>query len=138
MGEQFTIRPSTPEPSKAEYSREGAKHVLSEVEGGAKEKNNLYVAFLASWRMSTLWPAVGRGFRFPRGYGIKRSMERIEPQQDHKWLDPYVRGQQVRFQGKVYTIQGRTTLASGEAAVVLESEKEQFVISAAKFLAGLS
>ncbi|HEU4341705.1 MAG TPA: hypothetical protein VFU31_09060, partial [Candidatus Binatia bacterium] len=62
-------------------------------------------------------------------------MERIEPQQDHKWLDAYVPGQLVRFQGKAYKIQRRTTLASGEAAVVLEGEKEQFVISAAKFLA---
>jgi hypothetical protein len=75
---------------------------------------------------------------FPHGCGIKRSMERIEPQQDHKWLNAYLPGQQVRFQGKVYKIQRRTTLASGEAAVVLEGEKEQFVISAAKFLAGLT
>jgi predicted thioesterase len=75
---------------------------------------------------------------FPHGCDIKRSMERIEPQQDHKWLNAYLPGQQVRFQGKVYKIQRRTTLASGEAAVVLEGEKEQFVISAAKFLAGLT
>jgi len=42
------------------------------------------------------------------------------------------------FQGKPYTIQRRTTLASGEAAVVLQGEKEQFVIGASRFLAGIS
>jgi hypothetical protein len=44
----------------------------------------------------------------------------------------------VTFQGKPYKIQRRTTLASGEAAVVLESDKEQFVIAANRFLAGVT
>jgi hypothetical protein len=65
-------------------------------------------------------------------------MEKIDPQQDHERLKPYAPGQRITFKGKTYTIQCRTTLASGEAAVVLESEKEQFVISANQFLAGVS
>ena len=64
-------------------------------------------------------------------------MEKIDPQKDHERLREYDPGVQVRFQGKLYTIQRRTTLASGEAAVVLQGEKEQFVISANRFLAGV-
>jgi hypothetical protein len=64
-------------------------------------------------------------------------MERIEPQQDHRSLERFKPGQQVTFQGKTYRILGRTTLASGEAAVVLQNEKEQFVVTAGKFLAGV-
>jgi len=45
--------------------------------------------------------------------------------------------QRVTFKGKPYSLQRRTTLASGEAAVVLQSEKEQFVIGANQFLAGV-
>ena len=44
-------------------------------------------------------------------------MEKIDPQQDHERLKPYAPGQKVTFKGKAYTIQRRTTLASGEAAV---------------------
>ena len=62
-------------------------------------------------------------------------MEKIDPQSDHELLKRFAPGQQVRFNGKVYTIQRRTTLASGEAAVVLQGEKEQFVIGAKQFLA---
>ena len=47
-------------------------------------------------------------------------------------------GQPVTFEGKAYLIQSRTTLASGEPAVVLQGEKDQFVISASAFLAGIS
>jgi hypothetical protein len=63
-------------------------------------------------------------------------MEKIEPQEDHKRLRSFQAGQQVEFLGKRYIIQRRTTLASGEAALVLQGETEQFVISAARFLAG--
>ena len=63
-------------------------------------------------------------------------MEKIDPQRDHEWLKPYAPGQKITFKGKAYTIQCRTTLASGEAAVVLRGESEQFVISADQFLAG--
>jgi hypothetical protein len=64
-------------------------------------------------------------------------VEKIEPQKDHERLRPYCPGLQVKFKGKPYTIQRRTTLASGEAAVVLQGEREQFVISANQFLAGV-
>jgi hypothetical protein len=64
-------------------------------------------------------------------------MERIDPQQDHERLKRFNPGQQVIFNGKTYVIQSRTTLASGEAAVVLQGEKDQFVIGAGAFLAGL-
>lgn len=65
-------------------------------------------------------------------------MERIDPQRDHERLKAYVPGQQVRFHGKNYKIQRHTTLASGEPAVVLEGEKEQFVVGAERFFAGLT
>ncbi|HMA82554.1 MAG TPA: hypothetical protein VKR81_16790 [Candidatus Binatia bacterium] len=64
-------------------------------------------------------------------------MERIDPQSDHERLRGFIPGRQVTFQGKAYTIQRRTTLASGEAAVVLQGEKEQFLISAEQFLRGV-
>jgi hypothetical protein len=64
-------------------------------------------------------------------------MEKIDPQKDHERLRKYCPGLPVKFNGKPYTIQRRTTLASGEAAVVLQGEKEQFVIGADRFLAGV-
>ena len=69
---------------------------------------------------------------------MKQLMEKIDPQHDHERLQRFVPGQRLIFQGKPYTIQRRTTLASGEAAVVLQGEREQFVISAGKFLAGVT
>ncbi|MBI2091065.1 MAG: hypothetical protein HYT78_20385 [Deltaproteobacteria bacterium] len=50
-------------------------------------------------------------------------MERINPVSDHLEL--------------VYNVLHRTTLASGEPALVLQREGEQFVIGAAKFLAAI-
>jgi hypothetical protein len=64
-------------------------------------------------------------------------MEKIDPQKDHERLREYGPGVEVRFNGKPYKIQRRTTLASGEAAVVLQGETEQFVIGANQFLAGV-
>ena len=64
-------------------------------------------------------------------------MEKIDPQKDHEWLREFCPGLQVTFKGKPYRIQRRTTLASGEAAVVLQGDTEQFVISANQFLAGM-
>jgi hypothetical protein len=64
-------------------------------------------------------------------------MEKIDPQQDHLRLHQFEPGQQIVFCGRPYTIQRRTTLASGEAAVVLQGDRDQFVISAAQFLAGV-
>jgi len=69
---------------------------------------------------------------------LNQAMEKIDAQRDHLGLEPFKPGTEVRFKGKPYKIQRRTTLASGEAAVVLEGEKEQFVISANQFLAGVS
>ena len=64
-------------------------------------------------------------------------MERIDPQQDHERLKLFNLGQQVTFDGRSYVILSRTTLASGEAAVVLQGENDQFVIGAGAFLAGV-
>jgi hypothetical protein len=64
-------------------------------------------------------------------------MERIDPQRDHEELKSFAPGLRIMFKGKPYTIQSRTTLASGEAAVVLQGETEQFVIGATQFLAGV-
>jgi len=65
------------------------------------------------------------------------AMEKIDPQHDHLKLEQYCSGQQVIFRGNAYTIQRRTTLASGEAAVVLQGDKEQFVVGANQFFAGI-
>jgi hypothetical protein len=64
-------------------------------------------------------------------------MEKIEPQADHEALRNFPPGAQVSFRGKTYTVQRRTTLTSGEAAVVLQGEKDQFELSATQFLAGV-
>jgi hypothetical protein len=65
-------------------------------------------------------------------------MERIDAQPDHERLASFAPGCAVTFKGKPYTLQRRTTLASGEAAVVLQSETEQFLVAARDFLAGVS
>ena len=57
-------------------------------------------------------------------------MEKIDPQSDHEALRNYGPGCTVSFRGTTYQIERRTTLASGEAAVVLQNDKEQFEISA--------
>jgi hypothetical protein len=62
-------------------------------------------------------------------------MEKIEPQEDHLRLYRFNLGQPVTWRGKPYILRRRTTLASGEAAVVLQGETDQFVIGAARFLA---
>lgn len=64
-------------------------------------------------------------------------MERIDPQQDHEKLKAFRPGFPVTFQGKPYLVQRHTTLASGEAALVLQGESEQFVVGANEFLAGV-
>ncbi len=66
-----------------------------------------------------------------------KTMEKIDPQNDHERLRDYGPGSQVTFKGRRYTVQRRTTLASGEAAVVLQGEREQFVIGADQFFAGV-
>jgi hypothetical protein len=69
---------------------------------------------------------------------MKPAMERIDAQLDHERLAGFAPGCSVTFKGKPYILQRRTTLASGEAAVVLQSETEQFMVAARDFLAGLS
>jgi len=64
-------------------------------------------------------------------------MEKIEPLSDHLELRRYAIGELVEFRGKPYMVLGRTTLASGEPALVLQGEREQFVIGASQFLAGV-
>lgn len=65
------------------------------------------------------------------------AMEKIDPLPDHLKLKRFAVGQQVEFQRKLYTVSRRTTLASGEPAVILQGEGEQFVIGAARFLDGV-
>ncbi len=65
-------------------------------------------------------------------------MEKIDPQHDHLELQGYPTGRTVIYRGKSYLVQRRTTLASGEAAVVLQSDTEQFVVGAKQFLAGVT
>ncbi len=64
-------------------------------------------------------------------------MEKIEPLSDHLLLKRFAIGQQVELGGKSYAVLRRTTLASGEAALVLQGKGEQFVISASQFLAAV-
>jgi hypothetical protein len=64
-------------------------------------------------------------------------MEKIDPLSDHLRLKQFAIGGQIEFRGKRLTVLSRTTLASGEAALVLGSEREQFVIGALQFLAGV-
>jgi len=63
-------------------------------------------------------------------------MDKIEPLPDHLRLKRFAIGERVEFRGKPYTVTSRTTLASGEPALVLRGEKEQFVVGARQFLAG--
>jgi hypothetical protein len=60
-------------------------------------------------------------------------MERIDALSDHLRLKEFAIGAEVEFRGKRFKVQRRTTLASGEAAVVLGDEREQFVIGASRF-----
>lgn len=64
-------------------------------------------------------------------------MEKIDPLPDHLQLKRFALGEQVELRGKHYTVLCRTTLASGEPAVVLQGRGEQFVIGAAQFFAGV-
>ena len=64
-------------------------------------------------------------------------MEKIDPQPDHSALERFRPGVEVSYKGKLYAIQRRTTLASGEAAVVLQSDTDQFEVGASQFLAGV-
>lgn len=63
-------------------------------------------------------------------------MDKIEPLPDHQSLKRFAIGERVELRGKPYTVASRTTLASGEPALVLQGDGKQFVIGAAEFLAG--
>lgn len=64
-------------------------------------------------------------------------MEKIEPSPDHRLLERFSPGAEIAFRGRRYTVLRRTTLATGEPALVLQRDREQFVIGAARLLAGL-
>lgn len=64
-------------------------------------------------------------------------MEKIEPLRDHRLLSLFALGEEIEFQGKPYKVLRRTTLASGEPALLLQGEGEQFVIGASQLLAGV-
>jgi hypothetical protein len=64
-------------------------------------------------------------------------MEKIVPSPDHSMLDQYPAGTTVEFRGRPYTVFARTTLASGEPALVLQGDGKQFVVGASQFFAGL-
>jgi hypothetical protein len=77
-------------------------------------------------------------FSFRRRYDMKQpAMEKIDPLPDHLRLQRFAIGQQVQFRGKPCTVLRRTTLASGEPAVVLGCGQEQFEIGASQFLAAV-
>jgi hypothetical protein len=64
-------------------------------------------------------------------------MEKIVPSPDHLMLEQYPVGTSVEFRGRPYKVFARTTLASGEPALVLQGDGEQFVVGALQFFAGL-
>jgi len=63
-------------------------------------------------------------------------MEKIEPLRDHRILRSFPPGTQVEFRGKSYTVLQKTALASGEPALVLKRDGEQFSVGASEFLSG--
>jgi hypothetical protein len=62
-------------------------------------------------------------------------MEKIEPLADHRRLRRFARGDDISFAGKRCTVVARTTLASGEPALLLEANGDQFVVGASRLLA---
>ncbi|MFQ5539346.1 MAG: hypothetical protein ACE5FB_03015 [Candidatus Binatia bacterium] len=64
-------------------------------------------------------------------------MEKIDPLPDHLLLDRFAIGDQVKFRDKNYTVLSRTTLASGEPALILQGEGKQFVLAASQLLQGV-
>ena len=68
------------------------------------------------------------------GFG---AMEKIDPLPDHLRIRSFPIGREVAFRGKSYAVLSHTTLASGEPAVVLGNDREQFLVGATRFLAGV-
>ncbi len=63
-------------------------------------------------------------------------MDKIEPLADHLFVSRHAIGDQVELWGKTYTVSSKTTLASGEPALVLQGEGKQFVIGASHLIKG--
>ena len=61
-------------------------------------------------------------------------MDKIEPLPDHLFVSRYAIGDQVELWGKKYSVSSKTTLASGEPALVLQGEGKQFVIGASHLI----
>jgi hypothetical protein len=79
----------------------------------------------------------GEPFQLLRGMCYEKdAVEKIDPQQDHLKLWQFSVGREVKFRGKSYKVLRHTTLASGEPALVLQGQGEQFVIGATALLAG--
>ena len=64
-------------------------------------------------------------------------MERIDPLKDYVALARFAPGDKTRFRGKTYTVFCKTTLSSGEPAIVLQNDGRQFAVSAGEFLEGV-
>jgi len=63
-------------------------------------------------------------------------MDKIEPLPDHLFVSRFAIGDKVELWGKTYTVSSRTTLATGEPALVLQGEGKQFVIAASHLIKG--
>ena len=88
--------------------------------------------------MLSIAPFSSTDFSFSSQYDMNQpAMEKIDPLPDHLRLQRFAIGQQVEFRGKPCKVLRRTTLASGEPALVLSGDGEQFVIGATQFLAAV-
>jgi len=63
-------------------------------------------------------------------------MDKIEPLPDHLFVSRFAIGDKVELWGKTYTVSSKTTLASGEPALVLQGEGKQFFIGASHLIKG--
>ena len=64
-------------------------------------------------------------------------MEKIDPLPDHLFIGRFAIGQQLEFRNKTYTVLSQTTLATGEPALILQGEGEQFVLAASQLPQGV-
>ncbi len=63
-------------------------------------------------------------------------MDKIEPLPDHLFVSGFAIGDRVELWGKTFTVSSKTTLASGEPALVLQGDGRQFVIGASHLIKG--
>jgi hypothetical protein len=88
--------------------------------------------------MLSIAPFSSMDFSFSSQYDMNQpAMEKIDPLPDHLRLQRFAIGQEIEFRGNPCTVLRRTTLASGEPAMVLACGQEQFEIGAAQFLAAV-